>query len=61
MHSFIHFSSQERAGGPEQRCVCTLLRLGYRETHPWRRLIQAACDVAFDYVHTRKQFGTPVG
>ncbi|KAA0202042.1 hypothetical protein HAZT_HAZT004933 [Hyalella azteca] len=23
--------------------------------------MQAACDVAFDYVHSRKQFGRPVG
>ena len=24
-------------------------------------LMQAACDVAFDYVHVRKQFGTKIG
>ncbi|XP_018019683.1 isovaleryl-CoA dehydrogenase, mitochondrial [Hyalella azteca] len=24
-------------------------------------IMQAACDVAFDYVHSRKQFGRPVG
>ena len=24
-------------------------------------LMQAACDVAFEYVHVRKQFGKPVG
>ncbi len=24
-------------------------------------LMQAACDVAFEYVHTRKQFGEPIG
>ena len=23
--------------------------------------MQAACDVAFDYVHQRKQFGSPIG
>ena len=55
--SGLDFERLVLAAGP----VGSVSLLSFSSLHSSNRLMQACCDVAFEYAHIRQQFGKPIG